>query len=450
MSKIKDMTQGNVRNIILKLTFPMVFGMLGILIFNLTDMYFIGQLGKTELAAVSFTFPVVLVINSISLGIGVGTASVVSMAIGKGGKYRVQRFATDSLLLAILIVIFFVITGLLTIKPIFRFMGADNNILPLINEYMKIWYIGMPFVVIPMVGNNIIRATGDTKTPSIVMMISAGLNIILDPILIFGIWIFPQMGIKGAALATVISRMVTFCVALVILIKREKLVIFQKVSFKEILNSWKKVLFIGGPNAGTRMIIPLASGIITGLLATQSNDAVAGYGVATRIEFFMLVIAKALAAVIVPFTGQNYGAKRGDRINQGIKFSSIFSLIYGVVIYIILFFLAPIIAKLFNKDGEVIETIVLYLRVVPITYGMQAIFLVSTGVLSALKKPIHSAVLAIIQMFVLYVPLAFIGSAIFGTVGIFSALALSYFFIGIVSYVVVREQNNLLNKEQIL
>ena len=206
MSKSKrvNVTEGSVNKVLRDLTIPMLFGVLGMVAFNLADTYYVSQLGTAKIAALSFTFPVVLIVNSITLGIGIGAAAVISKAFGENEKEKVKRLSTDSLLLGLFISLFTITIGLVTIKPLFTLMGAKSDTMPYIQQYMSIWYMGVPFVVVPMIGNNAIRALGDTKIPSSVMFFAALMNIILDPLLIFGIWIFPEMGVRGAALATVI------------------------------------------------------------------------------------------------------------------------------------------------------------------------------------------------------------------------------------------------------
>ena len=177
-----------------KLTIPMIFGILGMVAFNLADTYFVSQLGVLQVAALSFTFPVVLVIGSLNMGIGIGASVVISNAVGGKAYDKVKRLSTDGLSLGVVISVTIMIVGMLTIEPLFRLLGADDATMPYIVEYMRVWYIGVPFVVIPQIGNNAIRALGDTKTPSIIMLIAAGMNVVLDPLLIFGIGFFPQMG----------------------------------------------------------------------------------------------------------------------------------------------------------------------------------------------------------------------------------------------------------------
>ena len=153
-----------------RLTLPMIIGILSMVLYNLADAFFVGKLGKEQLAALSFTFPVVMAIGSLAQGIGLGAASAVSRSIGRHDYHRVRRLATDSLALGLLLIVIGVVAGLLTIRPLFSLLGARGEILDYIGEYMHIWYVGMIFVVVPMIGNNIVRATGDTFTPGMIMM----------------------------------------------------------------------------------------------------------------------------------------------------------------------------------------------------------------------------------------------------------------------------------------
>ncbi|MEA2096680.1 MAG: MATE family efflux transporter [Candidatus Cloacimonadota bacterium] len=429
--------EGPIGKILTRMTIAMTFGLIGMVAFNLVDTFFVGKLGTDQLAALSFTFPVVLVVSSIALGLGFGASAVISRAIGEGDHHKVQRLTTDSLLLAMIIVIGFVIIGLFTIEPLFKALGATSKIFPYIKTYMRIWYLGMPFVVVPMVGNNAIRATGDAKTPSIIMLIAVCVNTVLDPLLIFGIGPFPELGIEGAAIATVISRFTTFSVALWVLIKREKMISFDIPKFTKILNSWKHVLFIGIPIAGARVIIPITIGIITRIVSSYGIKAVAGFGVASRLEFFSLAVIHALASVFGPFIGQNLGAKKYDRVHAAINISHRFTILWEIAIFILLILLRTQIARIFNKDPQVISTIVLYLAIVPLSYTMQGIFVLSTTALNVMHKPLQAASLTIFQMFILCIPLTLLGSYLFGLTGIFAAVALSYIISGIISRVVL-------------
>ena len=425
--------RGSIGKTISKLTLQMWIGILGMQVFNLVDTFFVGQLGAKQLAAMGFTFPVVLVVNSIALGLGIGASAVISRAIGKGDQYEMQRLTTDSLFLSFVIVTAFVIGGLFTIGPLFRTLGAEPEILKLINSYMRIWYIGMPFVVIPMVGNNAIRATGDTKTPSIIMITAVFINLTLDPLLIFGFGPFPRMELAGAATATVFSRATTFVMALWILYHRERMITLKIPGLSKIFASWKRILYIGLPAAGTNLITPVSTGVITRLVAAYGAAAVAGFGVAARIEMFSLSIIGSLSSVITPFVGQNWGAGKGRRIKEGIKFGYKFSLLWGLAVFLLFIFASRPIAMIFNKNITVIQTTSQYMEIVSMSYGILGILMLSASAFNALNKPLYAATLMILRMFVLYIPLAIAGSFLFKIKGIFIAGALSNFLSGIIA-----------------
>jgi putative MATE family efflux protein len=440
MSKVNKakLVEGKVSEMIIKLTLPMIAGMLGLVIFNLVDTFYIAKLGIKETAALTFTFPVVLMVNNIALGLGLGTASVVSRAVGKGDEYSVRKLSTDSLILSVLVVFIFMIIGLNTINPLFKMLGASQDVMVYIEQYMKIWYFGSIFVVVPMVGNNIIRSLGDTKTPAMIMLLSATINIIVDPLLIFGLGPFPKLGISGAAIATVFARAVTFIFALYILIKRDKIITFKSMKLANLIASWKQVLYIGVPAAITRMILPFATGVITNIISVFGISVIAGFGIATKIEFFLLISVKAMSSIMISFVGQNYGALRYDRVKVGIIFCEKVSMILSLIIYIFMVIFANSIANLFTNNIEVINIIKSYLLIVPIGYGLQGIFLVAVSTLNAINKPIKASLLTIFQVFIIYIPLAKILNYFLGINGIFIALASSYIIGGFVAHFIVK------------
>jgi len=425
------LTQGPVGRTLIRLAWPMLMGIFGMILFNMADTFFVSKLGTEQLAALSFTFPVVLIIASLALGLGNGASAVISLAIGEGDHHRVRRLTTDSLLLAFLLVVVFVVTGLLTIDPLFRLLGAAPEVLPLIKQYMTIWYFGMIVVIVPMVGNNAIRATGDTRTPAIIMLVAVAMNFLFDPLLIFGIGPFPRLELRGAAISTVCARTVTMLVALYVLARRERMLTAERPRWSELMDSWRSVLYIGLPTAGTRMIVPLTSGIITGMLARYGTAPVAGYGVASRIEFFSMAMLRALSVVLAPFVGQNLGAGRIDRVISGIRYSKKFSLFWGAALYLLLALSAPAVASIFSTHPQVKTIIVLYLRIVPLGYGMWGVLLFSAASMNVLNRPLQAAGIAAAQVFALYIPLAYLASHFYGPPGVFAALCLSYIAAGL-------------------
>jgi len=437
-AKRATLTEGAVAPLLVRLTLPMIVGVVSILAFNLVDTFFVGRLGTEQLAAMSFTFPVVLVIGSLAMGLGIGTSALVSRAIGEGNMARVQRLTTDALSLSLIIVIAAAMVGLATINPLFRALGAEGAVLGYINTYMTIWYWGMIFVVVPMVGNSAIRATGDTRTPSFIMMVVVVVNIILDPLLIFGIGPFPALGIAGAGIATVIARAITFIVSVWVLFVREEMLTFRRVSWSAVFASWRAVLHLGLPAAATQIIVPLSLGVITRLVAMYGTEAVAAMGVATRLETFALTVVLALGSVLGPFVGQNWGAGKVARVREAVDMSQRFAMLLGVVTFALLFAFARPIGSIFSSDPAVVEVIVLYVRIVAISYGFHGVLQLSTTVLNVLNRPYEAAALSLLRMVGLYIPLALVGRALFGLTGVFAAAAVASVLSGALAFVRVK------------
>ncbi|MEM7725374.1 MAG: MATE family efflux transporter [Cyanobacteria bacterium P01_A01_bin.45] len=431
----KQLTEGSIAPLLVKLTLPMVWGVFAIIAFNLVDTYFVGQLGTKQLAAMSFTFPVVMTLGSLAMGLGVGATSVIARAIGEGDHSRVKRFTTNSLTLAIVSVVIFVSIGLVTINPLFTALGATPDVMPFIEQYMRIWYFGMVFLVVPMVGNSAIRASGNTLTPSIIMTIASVINIVLDPILILGLWGFPRLELQGAAIATVISRAITLIAGLLVLYFQEKMLSLKLPSIQETLWCWKDILYVGLPAAATSMITPISIGVVTSLLATFGATTVAAFGVASRIESFGMIALMALSSSIAPFIGQNWGANQYMRVRKAMQLSFMFSLFWGAMVAVILVPSSQWLVALFNQNPEVIEIAVRYLWIVPLSYGSAGIIQIASSIFNALGKPIPSIIMTVLRMFVLYIPLAYLGGRFFGVNGIFAAATIANVAVGIGAFI---------------
>lgn len=414
----------------------MMLGMISMVAFNLIDTYFVGKLGKNELAALSFTFPVIMVIFSIIQGLGIGATALISKSIGKNDRNKAARETTDAVFLTLLLTGVFVIIGLFTIEPTMMLLGADGETATMAGEYMRIWYFALFFVSVPFVGNSAIRSTGDAQTPTYIMLFAVLVNAILDPILIFGYWGFPALGLEGAAIATAISRGLTMVLSFYILIKREKLITFE-IPTKEVLTGcWKSILFVAVPSGLARLVVPLATGVITALLASYGEYAVAAFGVGSRIEFLAGSLVFALAASIGPFVGQNLGKERLDRVVEGVKISNRFSFVWGLFAWAVLAALSKPIASIFNSNEQVIETVQLFLWIVPAGFGLQGILSIINSNLNTINKPLHASLIIVVQMLVLGLPAMYLGKYFGGVAGIFVGLATTYVLGGLISIVV--------------
>jgi len=234
---------------------------------------------------------------------------------------------------------------------------------------------------------------------------------------------------------------------------RDNLITFKLPTLPEIKSSWKQILFIGAPATLTNLVMPISIGIITRLLSTYGKEAVAGFGVASRIEMFAFTVVIALSTVLGPFVGQNYGAKKFDRVMLGIKYSSIFAVFSGIFTFIFFIITIKPIAGLFGDNINIINIVILYITILSISYGAQGVIMLSSSVFSSLHLPFHSTGLSIFKMFILYIPLAFIGSILFGVKGIFSAALIANIISGIVAFywlkttVGAKEKNFIMSEE---
>ena len=435
---VARLTEGPVARTLAGLSLPMVAGLFSILAFNLADTYFVSQLGTRELAAMSFTFPVVFAMFGIAMGLGTATTSSVSRAIGRGEPQRVGRLTTDSFILSFLTVLIFAAIGMATIEPLFRALGAGEEVLPLINDYMLIWYPGMVFLVIPMVTNAAIRATGNTRFPALIMIIGTSLNFLLDPILIFGWFGVPRLELKGAAIATVIARAITLVASLVIVHFKERLLDLSLPKVKDVIQSWKQISAIAIPAAMTNIVQPISFGIVTRIVALHGEAAIAAWGAGTRVTAFVLIPVYALCSGLVPFVGLNWGASKFHRVRTASRYSYRFAFLWGLLMLAAMSATAEWVALIFSAEEAVVERIVLYLWILPIAYGMSGIFDIAEEIMNAIGKPLAAALQTLIHMLVFYLPLAMAGSRWLELTGLFSGLAIADILGGLLGITMVR------------
>ena len=367
------LTVGPVSGSILSMMLPMALGILVMIGNGLVDAYFIGQLGYAQLAAVSYAFPVWFVAAGIVMGLGTGTSSVLSRFIGAGDTKSVKQIATHSMILAVLAGAVVTAIGLLSIESLFGLLGANKETMPYVKSYMTIYYWGSLFLGIPFIGNSILRANGDAKTPSLLVAFSAIVNAVLDPILIFGWFGFPEMGVAGAALASVISTVAFLLASLWVLIFRDNLLTSIGHSLSSMISSWKQVLHVGLPAIASNLIAPVSSALVTALVSTYGQEAVAAYGLAGRIEALVIVLLMALGGATAPYVGQNYGAKKFDRLVDGFKFSARFALFYSIFCILLLYFISSTILGVFTDNEDVIRLAMIQLMICPWGYGFLGI-----------------------------------------------------------------------------
>jgi putative MATE family efflux protein len=293
----------------------------------------------------------------------------------------------------------------------------------------------VPFIVLGMVATATMRATGDTRLPSKLMIGGAIVNVILDPIFIFGLGPVPAMGLNGAAIAGLVARGLFFVVAIYYLWRNLDLLGFERPDGAAMRRSWRDILHVGLPAAGTNIIVPVGATLVTAMIARYGPEAVAGFGVAHRIESLVLVIYYAMSSIIGPFVGQNLAAGQHDRIRQSLRLCAGFAILSGILIAALLALGSGLLPRLFSDNPDVTGVTQLYLWIAPLSYGTYGIVMVVNAAFNGLGKPMPGVVISVVRIVVLYVPLALAGSALFGIIGIFAAYALANIASGILGYI---------------
>lgn len=404
---------------------PMMWAYLATFGFLFVDTFFVAQLGTEQLAAITLTGPIVGLVYGLTFGIGIGVASVVSRGLGKGNISEIQRTIVDSLLLGTVVVTLLMFIGLPTIDPLFTLLGGNEHTMPHVRDYMEVWYFGLVSVVVPMMGMSAIRAAGDTKAASRILIYSSIANVILDPIFIFGWGPIPRMEMQGAAIATVIAQVYSFVIAIWIL-RRKELITTVKPKFEEMVRSWKRVLQVGGPACATEIVFPVVFAVIMAMLATYGDETLAGFGIASRVEMIALIPIIAVNTTMGPFTGQNYGAGRMDRVHHAMNLGLRFVFLYGFGVAILIALVSTWLPSLFDSDPEVIRVARNYLLIVPISYAVIGACFTMIAGLNALGYPKPSMYLNIIRMVAIYLPLAWFLKDIWGPAGIFAATPIGF------------------------
>jgi putative MATE family efflux protein len=425
----KEIVSGPVGRVLYKLTLPMVIGIIAVFFFNLVDTFFIALLGTQSLAAVSFTMPIAMIVMNLAIGLGIASSALIARATGARNHPLAQQYVAASLLLTLVLAIVMLIFGLLFNDDVFILLGAGEELLPLIWQYMQFWWPGVVVMMLMIVINSNMRAVGNTKLPSMMMLGSAVLNAILDPILIFGIGPIEGMGVAGAALASTLCWLAVVLVMIYSLAKID-LLHWGELTFKALLNIWQRLMSLGIPAIITNVLVPVASGFLLVMIAPMGEQTVAAFGVGARIEPFAIVAILALTSTIPVFVGQNFAAGQHDRIWQALSIAVRFILLWQIVVWLILWAVSPFLATIFSQDQVVIDQIVNYLMIMPVGYAGMGIVLCANSALNALQKTSISMLLNLVRLSIFYVPLAWLGGHFYGFEGLLLGASLGNLIAG--------------------
>jgi len=412
---------------------PMVIGVFAMISVNLVDTYFVGLLGTRELAAMSFTFPVVGLIINLCMGLGVGVTATVSRLIGAGQEAEARQVAGHAILMALTLSLSLALLGFVAHDAMFSLIGAKAELLPLLFDYMKWWFIGLPFLVTVIIANGVLRASGDSKTPMRLMLTAAAINVTLDPVLIFGYLGAPALSLEGASIATMIARCCTFSVTMWTL-TRSGVISLATLKPRGISQTLKTVMSVGVPAALTNALTPFSAGLITALIALYGAEAIAGYGLAVRIEGLFLLVPMVMGGALSPFIGQNWGAHFSHRVIEALSLARKLSLVWGLGVWVMVELTAPSLARLVSSDPKVCEHFVGYLRIISASYALQGVIFAANATFNAVNQPLRATLVSTMNSLLLALPLAYLGHKSYGFEGLISGLLIARLITGLLAH----------------
>ena len=419
--KNAKLVTGSIRGHLVSQTLPLVAGVAALMSVGIIDAYFIGQLGSSELAAVAFIFPITTALSSLGVGVMAAIASVVSRALGKGDDERARALASLGMLLSLAIGLVIAISLYALRMPLFRLMQAEEQLLPLIDAYMVPFALSFPLLPAMMALNGTLRAQGAAKRSMIILLTSAVLNWILDPILIVGAFGFDGFGIAGAAYATIIAWGLTVAVAAYLLATTPIGISPRAIRHCDFRTDSLAIVRVAGPAAFSNSVNPAGLAILTAFLASAGPAAVAAFGAGGRIQAFAIVPLLGLSGSIGAIVGQNWGAERFDRARRALVEAGIFSIGYGLAIGAALVFFRESIASLFTEDEQVRQSLEHYLSISAWGYAGFGILIIANGALNAIDRATSALVQSILRVVLVMMPVAWLLRGAWGATAVYVA-----------------------------
>ena len=410
----KNLLGNDVGQTLVAMTIPTTIGTISLILFFIADTWFISLLGTRELAAYGFTFPASMFFAFIGVGIGIGTSALVARQVGGGRHDAAARIAFSSTLLGFAVGVAAALPAIAGIDFLFRNMGATEDVRGPIREYMTLWYCGMPLLMMQFAITASLRGCGNTAAYGKLMVAGAIINALLDPLFIFGPGPFPRLEMTGAAAASLVSWMATVGLSMYILRGEEGIWRVEWPGLQSLLAQWKEHLKLSMPAAAANAVTPVAIGIITATLATYGSEAVAGFGVVSRVEQFSIILVLGLSTSLPPFLSQNLGAGRADRVREALRLSFRFILIWQLIVYLIVGVAAGTVAAVFTDDQTVTSIIRSFLWILPASYGCQGLMVLTSSAFNALHAPRQALIMSLMRFFMFYLPCALIGEQIGG------------------------------------
>ena len=403
-------------------TWPMALGVMSLLGFYLVDSIFVARLGTAPLAAQSFTFPLAFLVIGVQVGIGIAIAALISRAIGAGQQDQANRLGAlvltgGGLLLGGLLLLLWLLQA-----PAFSLIGASDAIRELIRPYWAIQVLAMWVGGVLYFGYSLFRAHGNTRFPGLMMVLTSLLNLMLDPILIFGVGDWDGFGLPGAALASLLAFAIGLGILVLALrgkgwVQRHGMLVQMRVS------AWPFAQ-IAGPAMISQLMPPLAAMLATALVARAGDQAVAAWGMASRLESFSIVLVLGMTMALPPWLGRCYGGNDWDTVRRLMRVAAAMVIGWQLVLGLLMALLAAPLAGLLVDTAPVQAYLALLIRWLPPSYGLLGVCMLVVSASNALGWPMRAMLISFLRLFLCYLPLLWLGYQL----GDFGGLALGAAF----------------------
>lgn len=408
--RTKMMAEGPIKRVLLTLAIPTIIATIISAIYNFVDTLFVGMLNDTSaMGAVSVAFPLFMIISAVGQMLGVGSASYVSRSLGAGLKDEADKTASTAFFLAVIIAVIITVSILFFLEPILRLMGATESILLPGKNYMT-WIIsGSIFTVINMTLNNIVRAEGNAKYSMNALIIGALLNIIFDPIFMFIL----NLGLQGAAIATVLGQAISTVYLLIYFIGSRSYVRISRENISREANIYKEIFKIGLPVFSMQFLSSMAFSIQNVAASTYGENALAAIGISLKVTMIPLFVMTGYNQGFQPFAAYNYGARNYKRVQEGLSLSTKWMVVFGFLSTLTFVLIPEKFIGIFTQDQAVIEYGVNNLLAYNIFLPLVGYMMVNSGLFQSFGKGRQAGILAIVRQGIFFIPLLLVFPGIF-------------------------------------
>lgn len=433
MDKTELLEKAPVHKAVISMAGPTILSMIVIILYNMADTFFVGQTGNSlYVSAVSLASPVFLIFTAFTSMFGAGGSSVISRSLGMGNPERAKRVSAFVCYASIIFGVLMSAVVLIGMEPLLKFVGTDADTHDLVKEYLTWIGLGATFSIFSGAFSNIIRSEGASRDAMIGNIAGSVTNIILDPIMI--LWL--NMGVQGAAIATVIGNMVACLIYVSYFFRKPTQLSISPKDFHPNLKLAWEVVSIGFPSAATSLLSTLANVLMNRTLVVYSNNAVAGMGVAMKINTVAVYVLLGLGTGIQPLIGYNYGSGNRKRLMDIFKFSSIASVVLGSVITAFMVILRTPIIRAFIPDPEVVAYGTQMLVALQLAGPILGLVFIGANTIQAMGKALAAFILNLLRQGIFLIPTIFILNHFFGLNGVVYSNPLADYLAVIVSYIV--------------